>query len=198
MEDVELVQGEEIEVLEDELLRHEVPADVEMAPAPAETRPVLDLDCRDLPRFTGDRRAAEDRRREQLPQRLRAVEDAGRLERANRDSFGGDGEAIALIAEASERRVEREGDARPFSGRRDRERQTGRGTQLIAQQLGLRAQVVVRADRRRSAERERTRAGRELRGDGDQGRGDTTAILSSDGLTAHCRCGRSSGRTPGS
>src|SRR5204863_10177310 len=63
VEDVELVEREKIEVLEDELLRQEVPADVEMAPAPAETRPVLDLERRDLPRCTGDRRAAEDRRR---------------------------------------------------------------------------------------------------------------------------------------
>ena len=177
MEDVELVEREKIEVLEDELLRHEVPADVEMAPAPAETRPVLDLEGRDLPRCTGDRRAAEDRRRQQLPQRLRAVKDAGRLERADRGFIGADGEAIALVTEVGERRVEREGDARRRSRRCDRERQTGRGTQQIAEQLRMSAQVVACRDRRRRAELERARARRQLRWDGDQADGGHRGIL---------------------
>src|SRR5439155_13798283 len=88
VEDVELVEREEIEVFENELLRHEVAADIEMAPAPTEARTVFDLDGRDSPRRSSDRRAAEDLGCQQLPQRLRAVADAGRFGRPDRDLVG--------------------------------------------------------------------------------------------------------------
>src|SRR5206468_4825380 len=137
VEDVELVEREELEVFEHELLRHEVAADIEMAPAPTEARAIFDLDGRDSPRRASDRRAAEDLGWKQLPQRLRAVEDAGRFGRADRDVVGGHGEAIALVAKAGEGRIEPERDSRRRVRRRDRQRETTRWSQLIAQQLGL-------------------------------------------------------------
>ena len=112
MEDVELMQREEIDMFEDELLRHEMAAHVEMAPAPAEGWPVLDLDRRNRPRRAGDRRAAEDIAWEQLPQGLRSVKDAGRFWRTDRDLVGRHREAIALVAEAADGGIERERDTR--------------------------------------------------------------------------------------
>src|SRR5207302_11020816 len=124
MEDIELVQREKIDVLEHELLRHEVASNVEVAPAPAEARSILDLDGRDRPGHAVDAPAPKDLGRKQLPQRVRAVEDAGRLGRADRDPFGVYGEAIALVAEIRERPVERERDPRPVRGRCDQQRIT--------------------------------------------------------------------------
>ena len=112
MEDVELMQREEIDMFEDELLRHEMAAHVEMAPAPAEGRAVLDLDRRNRPRRRGDRGAVEDVAREQLPQGLRSVKDAGRFWRTDRDLIGRHREAVALVAEAADGGIERERDTR--------------------------------------------------------------------------------------
>src|SRR5207249_7121312 len=112
VEDVELVQCQQIDVLQDEFLRHEMASDVEVARAPAEARSVLDLDRRDRPCSSGDRCSAEDIWREKLPQRLRPVEDARGLRRADRELVAAHREAVALLTEARERRLERERDAR--------------------------------------------------------------------------------------
>src|SRR5207249_3970914 len=170
VEHIELVKREKIEVLEDELLRHEVPPHVEMAPAPSEARPILDLKRRYRPGRSGNRGAPVNVGREELAQCLRAVAYPGRFGSADRDLVSGDGEAIALFAETPEGGVEGERDARPGSGA-DWERQAGRGTELIAKELGGNAHVIARRDRCRRAERERARSGRELRRNGNQGRG---------------------------
>src|SRR5207244_4905743 len=70
VEHVELVQGEQVQVLENELLRHEVPAHVEVATAPSEERTVFDLDAGDRLGRVGDGRAAEDRGGQELQQSL--------------------------------------------------------------------------------------------------------------------------------
>jgi len=87
VEDVELVQREQVEMLEHELLRHEVAAHVEVTSAPAEARAVLDLDAGDAPGDTAHRGSPEDHGRKQLPQRLAAMQDARGAGRANVDLF---------------------------------------------------------------------------------------------------------------
>ncbi len=175
VKDVELVERQEIEVLEDELLRHEVAANIEVAPTPAEARTIFDLDTRDRPRRTGDRGAPEDLGRQQLPHGLRAMKDAGRFVCADRDLVSTREEAIALVAEAGERRVEGEGDARLCRGRIERQRKAGRGAKLVAQELRLGTDVVAGDDRRRQAQNKRARARRELRGNRNQRVAATTA-----------------------
>src|SRR5438046_1319293 len=170
VEDVELVQREEIDVLEDEFLRHEMAAHVEMAPAPGEARPILDLKRRYRPGRSGDRGAPVNVGREELAQCLRAVAYPGRFGSADRDLVSGDGEAVALFADTPEGGAEGERDTRPRSGAHA-ERPAGRGTELIAKELGGNAHVIARRDRCRRAERERARSGRELRRNGNQGRG---------------------------
>src|SRR5207237_5814029 len=147
VEDVELVQREEIDVLEDEFLRHEVAAHVEMAPAPGEARPILDLERRNRPGRSGDRGAPVNVGREELAQCLRAVAYPGRFGSADRPLLRGDRGALALFAKTSKRRVECERDARPGSGA-SRERQAGRGAELIAKEIGGNAQISARRDRR--------------------------------------------------
>src|SRR5437667_842674 len=108
VEDVDLVQRKEIEMLEHELLRHEVATDIQVTSAPAESRTILDLDARDGPRDAALRCAPEDRRREQLPQCRAAVPEARGARRADADLFWRHCEAIPLVAELRERRVDRE------------------------------------------------------------------------------------------
>src|SRR2546430_12279468 len=121
MEDVELVQREEVKMLEHELLRHEVTTDVEVTPAPAEARTIFDLDARDGPREAAHRRSPEDRRWEQLPECLAAVQDARGPRRANADFFWRYPEAIPFDAEPRERSLHRNRDSRATGRLRDTE-----------------------------------------------------------------------------
>src|SRR5207237_5910116 len=126
---------------------HEVAAYVEMAPAPGEARPILDLERRNRPGRSGDRGAPVNVGREELAQCLRAVAYPGRFGSADRHLVSGDREAIALFAKTSKRRVECERDARPGSGA-SRERQAGRRAELIAKESGGDAGVGAQRDRR--------------------------------------------------
>ena len=98
MEDVHLVQRQQIDELEDKLLGHEVATHVKHGPAPTETGRVFDMDARDRP-VLFDCRIAEDRSRQQLPQRLAGVEESGRRPRRQFHRRRCDIEQIAFLAQ---------------------------------------------------------------------------------------------------
>jgi len=102
------MQRQEIDELLDELLRHEMPANVEMHPAPHEARRILDEKRRNCPRDAGHRRFAENLDGKDLPERLHTIEEAGRLHRADRYNAGSDIERVAFVAESGESGVEPE------------------------------------------------------------------------------------------
>ncbi|CAM5616284.1 hypothetical protein SGRI78S_02605 [Streptomyces griseus subsp. griseus] len=111
VEDVQLVRGQQVQVAQDVFLGQEVPRDVEHHAAPAEAGLVLDDDRRDLPGAArGEGSAPEGVRAEELPERLRAPEDAGRG--AAGDAHGGrpDLQAVRL---RGERLVQGQHDALP-------------------------------------------------------------------------------------
>ena len=110
MEDVELVQGEQLEVLEDEVLRHEVTSDVEVRAAPAEARSVLDVDARDLPVHSRNEGATECCWGKKLTQRLESMDHAGLFWRAQQHLFGRHRQPVALITNR-ESRIESDRDA---------------------------------------------------------------------------------------
>ena len=100
MEGVQLVQRDQIDVLLDELLRHEVPADVEVRAAPGEARPVDDPHRRNRPRDAVDLRLAKDLRRQQLPDRLKSVEHARSLLGPDGNAARGHGQLVPLVPES--------------------------------------------------------------------------------------------------
>ena len=99
VEDVELVEGQEVDVLLHELLRHEVARDIEMAASPSEPRTIFDGDGRDLPANTGDRRFPQDFRWQELPQRLHGVEQPGLPRCASDDAGGLHVQQVSFVAE---------------------------------------------------------------------------------------------------
>ena len=139
VEDVELVQRQQIQVLADGFLGHEMACDVEVAAAPGEARPVLDIQRGHPPGDVRHPRAPEDRRWKQLQQCLCAACDAGGAARDQSDLPGSHAEAVALVAERAHVRLEPEDDARTGCPSDDRQRQRGGRTKRVAQLLGQRA-----------------------------------------------------------
>ena len=106
VEAVHLVQREEVDVLLDELLGLEVTRDVEVRASPAKARHVLDRHHRHLlTLYPLDRCVAKDRRRQELTQRLHAVEHAGRRRGARDNAIGADRQRVALGAQALQGRI---------------------------------------------------------------------------------------------
>ena len=95
MEHIHLVAGHAIDVLLDELLSEEVAADVEHQAAPGEARVIDDVDAGDGPGGGAARRTL-DFRREQLEQRLDAVEQARRRLRLDAYAARRDGQVVAI------------------------------------------------------------------------------------------------------
>jgi hypothetical protein len=89
VEGVELVERHQVDVLLDELERHEVAADVEVHAAVAKARRVLDRDCREYARPVHANW-------KQLPERLEAVEQPCIGGRANVHTIRCDRETVAL------------------------------------------------------------------------------------------------------
>src|SRR5439155_6989126 len=86
-------------------------------------------------------------------------------------------EPVALVAEPGERDVDRERDVRTVGGPLDRQRQTGRGSKLVAKHFDRRAKLVRRGDRGGRGEDEGSRSRRCLRGYRDEGRGGHHGML---------------------
>lgn len=141
MQHVELVQRQQVDQPQHVRLRHEVPCHVQQAAAPAEPRPVLDLDAGHLPtRLRRHRRPPEDGRRQQLAQGLHPVERAGGVPRGDPHPLGGDGHPVLL---RGQRPVQAEHDAaRPVG-----EGAAGRRGQLLAQDGGDRRKRGLSGER---------------------------------------------------
>ena len=95
---VELVQSHDVDELQQVLFGQKVPSRIDQQPTPGETRTVGDPDTRHRPTHMRRRLLCKHRRRQQLPQRLNAVEQPGRLGGAKVDPLGGHVERIALAA----------------------------------------------------------------------------------------------------
>ena len=94
------MQGKLIEVTLHELHIKEVPRHIQVHAAPAEARVVLDLHARDGEWLGGsDFAGAECLGREQLAQRLHAVEQSGGLRRPDDDALRRHLQAIAFLAQ---------------------------------------------------------------------------------------------------
>jgi hypothetical protein len=124
------MQGEQIDVLLDELLGHERARHVEVRTAPREARHVFDLDARDGPGHTIDERRAKNVGREQLPQRLHRVERARGPVGADVDAGPRHGEPVAFVAESRERGIEAQRDDLATRARRADHRQAVPGGRL--------------------------------------------------------------------
>src|SRR4051812_22540780 len=99
VERVELMEREEIDVLLHELLRHEMPRDVEVHAAPLEARAVDDRHRGHLPRDATYGGIAKNGGRKQLSNRLHGIESTRRSRRRDRDDAGPHVELVAFVAE---------------------------------------------------------------------------------------------------
>ena len=145
VEAVHLMEREEVDVLLHELLRHEVPGDIEVRAAPREARAIRDPDGRNAPRDAIHARLAEDFWREELPHGLNSVEHAGAFARANREQARCRRDFVAFVAESRQacvarddnaggtgRRTHANGDRQPRRGS-DRRRKSPRMSAVAAQ-----------------------------------------------------------------
>ena len=96
------MEREQVDELLDELLRHEMPRHVEHGAAPREARCIVDRHRRHFPSDVVGSGFAENLGRQQLAQRLDAVENPGRRRTANRDPRRRDVEMIALRSGGSD------------------------------------------------------------------------------------------------
>jgi hypothetical protein len=97
------------------------------------------------------------------------VGDAVGTRGADLDDARTDDQPVALVPDARQPGVERDIDARALCPADDRERQPGRGSKRIAQQLGQRADGILRRDPRLRGQREGTFSHDGLRGDRHDG-----------------------------
>jgi len=168
---VELMERRQIDQLLHELLGHEMPRRVQMHAPPGEPGSIFDRDGGNDPRHAGHGCLTEDFRRQQLAQRLQGVKRARGPVGADGDARPADVQAVALLAQRPERRVEPDRDRR-HAGRRRRphgQPEARRWKQIIGEHRPERAARRVRRDHRRAGEREGPGLGREVRRAGDDG-----------------------------
>ena len=108
---IELVQGHRVDEVLDVLDRDEMPRRVDQQTAPSESWRVLDRDAGNDPGDSFDRLRREHLTRQQLPQRLDAVEQPGRAGGTNVETVRGDVQGVAFIPQLRlERSVQRQSD----------------------------------------------------------------------------------------
>ena len=119
VERVHLVQRHGVEQLLDLGLGEEVAAHVEHQPAPAEARIILDRNAGHAPLDAGDLLPLLDLRRQELPERLDALEHARRRRALDGDFFRCHFQRVGFRPTGGQRRVD---GKRHFGARRDRNR----------------------------------------------------------------------------
>ena len=99
---VHLMEREEIDVLLDEVERHEMTNHIKVGATPSETRAILDPDRRHSPFYSFNARVTQDFRRQQLSQRLNAVERSRRSGGSDLNSVPRRLQSVALLAQPLE------------------------------------------------------------------------------------------------
>ena len=150
------MHGEQVDETQDISLGHEVAYDVEHRAPPAEPRRILDLARRRGPRHPCHGRSAEHLRRQQLAQRLRAVEHACRVAAVDLHGLRSDGHSVSLSRESLD-------DGQPYDiglALSLVQREPGRGTKCATQPLSDSLELRVRREHGVLGECELTRSGR--------------------------------------
>ncbi|CAM5227213.1 hypothetical protein STENM36S_07347 [Streptomyces tendae] len=166
VEDVQLVQREQVDVAPQIGHRLEVPGHVEHGTAPGVAGYVGDLHGRQLPRHPAHRPPGQGVVGHELPHRLHSAQEPGRAGGPQQGALGAHGQAVPLLAEAGQRRVE--GEHEGAVGRGVQAQPGGRGEEGAQQGRG---RTGPRGDPQpgRAVEAEAAGAGGEAAGTGDEG-----------------------------
>ena len=150
MEDVQLLQGHQIQGQEYRLLALEMAAFVEHEAAPGKARPVGDLQAGDAPVQTRDGLALFHFDRQQLAQRLQAIKDPGRFRRLQRDRLRRDRQPVAFLPERLQPRLQpqAEGVLPGLLQAAHRQLQPGWSSQQVVEIVGIPAVGQVGQDGR--------------------------------------------------